>query len=342
MTRSGLEPLPLPALIANEYFRLDGWSDHVNSVFFSTGRSLFVWRQPFDRSLLAEKQEPNSLKERLLKAKHALARNSLRYYIEPGSDSLKAPITQVAPLATSRLTAAIAVTVLTGWIAQIDLLKNFAPGMIAMNPFTAGGLLAASVALFLRQPADAPKTRSVIGQLLAGAIIVMGGLNLIFDRHYLAAPRWLMMSPLADGSLVEVNGVRISLSFVLIGASLLSLNWKTARGFRPAEVACAVTAVIAILSLVAYSHYLTGLYTTRTYTPASLLTSVSFFLLATGILLARADRGTLAIVVSATAAGMLARRLIPLAILLPILIGALRQTAERAGLYDPTFGAAQF
>jgi len=253
---------------------------------------------------------------------------------------LKAPITQVAPLATSRLTAAIAVTVLTGWIAQIDLLKNFAPGMIAMNPFTAGGLLAASAALFLRQPIDAPKKRSIIGQLLAGAIIVMGGLNLLLYRHDVVVLGWLVMSPLADGSLVEVNGARISLGFVLIGASLLSLNWKTARGFRPAEVACAVTAVIAILSLVAYSHYLIGFYTARAYTPASLLTSVSFFLLATGILLARADRGTLAIIVSETAAGMLARRLIPLAILLPILIGALRQTAERAGLYDPTFGAA--
>jgi signal transduction histidine kinase/ActR/RegA family two-component response regulator len=260
--------------------------------------------------------------------------------LRTGSDSLKAPITQVAPLATSRLTAAIAVTVLTGWIAQIDLLKNFAPGMIAMNPFTAGGLLAASVALFLRQPIDAPKERKIIGQLLAGAIIAMGGLNLILSRHDVAAPGWLMMSPLADGSLIEVNGARISLSFVLIGASLLALNWKTARGFRPAEVACAVTVVIAILSLVAYSHYLIGFYTTRSYTPASLLTSISFFLLATGILLARADRGTLAIIVSETAAGMLARRLIPLAILLPILIGALRQTAERAGLYDPTFGAA--
>ena len=260
--------------------------------------------------------------------------------LRTGSDSLKAPITQVAPLATSRLTAAIAVTVLTGWIAQIDLLKNFAPGMIAMNPFTAGGLLAASAALFLRQPIDAPKKRSIIGQLLAGAIIVMGGLNLLLYRHDVAVLGWLVMSPLADGSLVEVNGARISLGFVLIGASLLSLNWKTARGFRPAEVACAVTAVIAILSLVAYSHYLIGFYTARAYTPASLLTSVSFFLLATGILLARAERGTLAIIVSETAAGMLARRLIPLAILLPILIGALRQTAERAGLYDPTFGAA--
>src|SRR6266513_18398 len=63
MTRSGLQPLPLPALIANEYLRLNGWSDHVDSVFFSIGKSLFVWRWPFDRSLLMEKQESNSLKE---------------------------------------------------------------------------------------------------------------------------------------------------------------------------------------------------------------------------------------------------------------------------------------
>src|SRR5438477_578949 len=340
MTRSGLQPLPLPALIANEYLRLNGWSDHVNSVFFSIGKSLFVWRWPFDRSLLTEKQESNSLKERLPQCETCFSTEFAPLLLRTGSDSLKAPNTQVAPLATSRLTAAIAVTVLTGWIAQIDLLKNFAPGMIAMNPFTAGGLLAASAALFLRQPIDAPKKRSIIGQLLAGAIIVMGGLNLLLYRHDVAVLGWLVMSPLADCSLVEVNGARISLGFVLIGASLLSLNWKTARGFRPAEVACAVTAVIAILSLVAYSHYLIGFYTARAYTPASLLTSVSFFLLATGILLARADRGTLAIIVSETAAGMLARRLIPLAILLPILIGALRQTAERAGLYDPTFGAA--
>ncbi|PYI44907.1 MAG: hypothetical protein DMC57_00935 [Verrucomicrobia bacterium] len=162
------------------------------------------------------------------------------------------PITQVAPLATSRLTAAIAVTVLTGWIAQIDLLKNFAPGMIAMNPFTAGGLLAASIALFLRQPVDAPKERSIIGQLLAGTIIAMGGLNLLLCSHNLVGPRWLILPPLADGSLVEVNGARISLSFVLIGASILSLNWKSSRGFRPAEAASAVTTIIAILSLVSF------------------------------------------------------------------------------------------
>jgi len=44
MTGSGLQPLPLAALIANEYLRLDGWSDHVVLIVFFLGQRLFVWR----------------------------------------------------------------------------------------------------------------------------------------------------------------------------------------------------------------------------------------------------------------------------------------------------------
>jgi len=50
VTRSRLEPLPLPALIANEYLRLDGWSDHVSSLVslsakaYSYGGSLLIAR----------------------------------------------------------------------------------------------------------------------------------------------------------------------------------------------------------------------------------------------------------------------------------------------------------
>lgn len=212
--------------------------------------------------------------------------------------------------------------------------------MIAMNPFTAVGLIAASAALFLRQPLDATKRRTIAGQILAICVVLLGGTHLLLSSYHPIAAKWLIFPRLPDGSLVEINGNRISISFVLIGGALLSINWKTARGFRPGELACAMTAIIALLSIVAYSHYLIGFYTSATYTPASLLTSACFFLLATGIALARADRGTLGIIVSETAAGMLARRLFPLAILLPILIGAIRQGAERMGLYDPTFGAA--
>jgi hypothetical protein len=95
---------------------------------------------------------------------------------------LKSPITQIAPLATCRLTGAIAATVLTGWILHVDPLKNFAPGMIAMNPFTAGGLIAASVALFLRQPLQARKRRIIAGQALAIALVLMAGTYRLLSR----------------------------------------------------------------------------------------------------------------------------------------------------------------
>src|SRR5947209_20310369 len=75
VTRSGLEPLPLAALIANEYLRLNGWSDHVSSIVFSLGKTLFVSREPFDRSVPADKQESNSLKE---------AASSMRHLLEHG------------------------------------------------------------------------------------------------------------------------------------------------------------------------------------------------------------------------------------------------------------------
>jgi len=110
---------------------------------------------------------------------------------------LKAPITQIAPLAASRLTAAIATTVLTGWILQIDLLKNFAPGMIAMNPITASGLIAASVALFLRQAPEASKKRTIFGQALAAGVIVLGGCGLLLSRHDPVTAKWLTLPPLS-------------------------------------------------------------------------------------------------------------------------------------------------
>ena len=131
---------------------------------------------------------------------------------EPVQIRLKTPITQIAPVAASRLTAAIATTILVGWILQIDPLKNFAPGMIAMNPITASGLIAASIALFLRQAPEASKKDTVLGKVLAAGVIGMGGCVLLLFHHESVAAKWLTLPPLSDGSLVEANGARISAS----------------------------------------------------------------------------------------------------------------------------------
>src|SRR5207237_686474 len=134
--------------------------------------------------------------------------------------------------------------------------------------------------LFLRQAPEASRKQTILGLALAAGVMAMGGCFLLLSYHESVGARWLTLPPLSDGSLVEANGARISASFVLIGASLLALNYNTVGRFRPGDLAFYLSAIIAILSVVAHAHHLTGFYVSATYTPASFLTSVCFFLLA--------------------------------------------------------------
>lgn len=245
-------------------------------------------------------------------------------------------------LVTNILAITIALLVLFGWIFHLELLKRFAPGLIAMNPVTAICLVAAGISLLLLRP-NAGRTRKVIGQTAAGLVLLVGALRLIslFSGWELGIERWLVSNPAGDGTgPTEQLVLRTALNLLVTGASLLLLDVQTSRGRRPSEILSAVSAVIAILALVGYSYGLIGYYTKSNYVPTSLPGAISFLLLATAILHARAQKGIMEILVSDTAGGMLARRLIPLAILLPIFLGAVRLYGEKAGWYETKFGAA--
>src|SRR5204862_6934917 len=61
-----------------------------------------------------------------------------------------------------------------------------------------------------------------------------------------------------------------------------------------------------------------------------------------GVLTARPDREPLAAVLSATAGGVVARRLLPSALLIPLLVGLLALKGERNDLYELPFMMALF
>ena len=63
-------------------------------------------------------------------------------------------------------------------------------------------------------------------------------------------------------------------------------------------------------------------------------------LLSIGILCARPDRGLTAVVMSDDAGGVLARRLLPAAVLIPPVLGWLRLGGEKAGWYSTELGLA--
>jgi PAS domain S-box-containing protein len=74
----------------------------------------------------------------------------------------------------------------------------------------------------------------------------------------------------------------------------------------------------------------------------ALHTAAAFFALSLGVLFARPDRGLIAIVCENSTGGVLARRLLPTALIVPILIGWLRLQGELVGYYSTAFGLALF
>ena len=83
-------------------------------------------------------------------------------------------------------------------------------------------------------------------------------------------------------------------------------------------------AAVALTSVLGYLYGVGELYGVARYIPMALPTALGFLALSTGILCARPDRGLMQVVTSDEAGGVLARRLLPAAILIPAGLGWLR------------------
>ncbi|MCH8103055.1 MAG: hypothetical protein IIB28_07870 [Chloroflexi bacterium] len=66
--------------------------------------------------------------------------------------------------------------------------------------------------------------------------------------------------------------------------------------------------------------------------------ALMFFMLCAGILSAHPDRGLMAVATSDTAGGLVVRRLLPIAIVIPPILGWLSLQGQQAGLYRTEFG----
>lgn len=255
-------------------------------------------------------------------------------------------VARSAPSAASGLVIAIALTVLAGWFLHIPPLRQFVPGYVSMNPVTACCLVAASVSLILLSPANASRFRKRAGQVLASTVLLIGLVRLVSTASGWdsGVDQWLFRSELANGTEPPSRiALRTAIDLVLASSALLLLDTRTARGRRPTELLCVFSSAIAFLVLIGYSYGLfLYYYKAPDFVPMSLPGSIAFLLLATATLLARPDEGVMRIITSDTPAGLLSRLLLPLAVLLPVLLGALQLAGEEAGWYSTRLGVALF
>lgn len=248
-------------------------------------------------------------------------------------------------LITSLFPVALAVAALCGWAFHIEILNTLVAGLPAMNPVVAVAILMTVGALLFLLSPTASTTRKLCGQVLAGAVVLIGLTKLVTLAYGLrATPLDFLLFPLAGHSTNRVMPIplRTAINLILSGIGILLLDVRTRRGFRPTEILCLLGSIIGFLALIGYSYGLIVVYRSPTYEPMSLPGAIAFILLAAATLLARTESGAMRVIMSNTPAGLLARLMLPLAFLLPILFGTVRIAGENAGWFTTRVGVALF
>lgn len=233
--------------------------------------------------------------------------------------------------------------VLLGWVFGLPGVASILPGLATMKFNTALCFVLAGTALWLQLQSSALQTRFFsLGCALA--VIALALLTLAeygFDWNLYIDE--LVIRDLATSPEIVPPG-RMSLAtascFLLLGLALLLLDVEFGDRFRPAQYLALLGTLAGLIGCQGYLFGITSLYQFFPYSSMAVHTALLFVALGLGVLLARPDRALMATVTSGNLGGVMARRLLPAAIILPMVIAWLRLEGERAGFYETEIGVA--
>ena len=237
---------------------------------------------------------------------------------------------------------------LFGWVFGLPALVRLIPAKVAMNPLTALCFILAGLSLCFRRSGEAARgTRLARWSFIFAALVaVLGGLTLAdyalglpFEPEQFLFPGKVNRLDLYPPSEIAPN---TALNFLFCGVALLLLDYEPWAGFRPAQTLVLAAGLIALLALIGYSYQVLMLYGVGAAMPMSLLSAVLFTLFSLAFLAARPKGGFMSLVTSHTTGGAVARRLLPMAVVIPWALGALVLLGERAGYYGRQFSLATF
>jgi len=236
----------------------------------------------------------------------------------------------------------LGISVLIGWAFDIGILKSLVPKLVAMKPNTAVCFLLSGISLWLLKAEGVSGARLRLGQAFAGIVIIIGALTVIefLFKLNLHIDQVLFVSAMrADGQFPGRMALATALSFVLLGSALIFINEKR-KGRTIADLLAGLAAALTLLTFLAFLYKVEALERLLPFTGVALHTIIGLFVLCAGLLFAQAKDGFVAVFLSQTAGGTVSRRLLPVAILIPPVLGWFRLLGERHGLYEPAFGIA--
>ncbi len=243
----------------------------------------------------------------------------------------------------ARLAASVTVLagalVLWGWHTDDEYLKSFMHiSWVATHPLVAMQFILAGASLLLLQAEPLSRWRRYAGVVLGATVVVIAVLKLIGYQYNWerGVDTYLFYFKLG----VSRMSPNAAFSFLLIGLALVLMDVQV-RGRAYLSQICVIAAtVIGLLSMSSYFHNVLLLYGVSGFVPVVPDTATEFLILCFGLLCARPHREPVATIISTTEGGSVARRLLPAAFVIPLLLDWVRIQVE--SLYGYEFGFSLF
>lgn len=236
--------------------------------------------------------------------------------------------------------------VIAGWIFDIQWLQSISPAWITVKVNTAACFVLLGVSLWCLSREHAPGWQRVAGRISALVVGIVAGVSLaehLLDLQLGIGQALLTQPPTeADPAAPGRMSAATATAFLLVSTALLGLDFRNRRGHRPVLALALLTGLIGLLAVVGYTYGVRSPHAFSPFSSMAVYTAILFVAASVGILCARPDRGLLGVLTGDGIGTTIARRILPVAIFLPLAIGWLRLEGERAGLYGFEFGLALF
>jgi signal transduction histidine kinase len=246
---------------------------------------------------------------------------------------------------TCRATAVVVFTVgmlvIAGWLFRVRGASRFHPAWGTMSSHAAFCFVFAGFSLFFAADPRASAWRRTAAQLTAAVVVIVSVLTLATHYRLGLGIDQVLTEPLA-AMFPGRMPVATSLAFLACGLALLLLDVEV-RGHRPSEYLSFVAVWLALLALVAFTfNFISLFFEIPSRRSMAFHTIFLLMALAFGILAARPHAGLMGLATGRDATGVMLRRLLPAAFVIPIVAGWMIMEAQRARIFPPTLNVSYY
>ena len=269
--------------------------------------------------------------------------------VVPGPSGSASPLIGLfarVPVIAGSTVMVLGALVLSGWALDLPIVTRVSRTGLPMLPWTALCFVFAGGSLLLAVRPRKTARDEAIQQTLAALVATIAlltlyeylrdsgpGFDLLLFGDKLRNLQWFPPGRIGTNS---------AATLLLFALALLSLSHDERKHDLRAQMFATPGLLIPLVAITGYVFGVRGMYSLSQSSGMALPTAIGHLILGIGIVFARRERGVSALLMDEGAAGVLTRRLLPAAVLAPVVLGIIRLAGESAGIYETEFGVSLF